>query len=76
LRWLIARAPRGVVEFVPTEDPMVQTLLAGRRGFTHEYSSEVFDRVLDQNARTLKSEIVSKTGRRLVWYERTEISTQ
>jgi ribosomal protein L11 methylase PrmA len=71
LVWLIERAPRGIIEFVPTDDPMVQTLLAGRRGFTHSYSEELFNSVLESRARVVKNEIVSQTGRRLVWYDRT-----
>lgn len=70
LGWLIERAPRGIVEFVPIDDPMVQTLLAGRRGFTHPYSEELFNSVLQSKARVVRSEIVSQTGRRLVWYDR------
>lgn len=76
LKWLIDRAPTGIVEFVPTDDPMVQTLLAGRRGWTHDYSEELFDRVLESHARVVKTETVSQTGRRLVWYERLDVRTQ
>ena len=72
LGWLIERAPRGIIEFVPTEDPMVQTLLAGRRGFAHPYSEELFNTVLKSKAAVVKSEVVSQTGRRLVWYERSD----
>jgi len=73
LEWLIERAPQGIVEFVPIDDPMVQTLLAGRRGFTHPYSEELFNSVLESQARVVKSEIVSQTGRRLVWYDRSDV---
>jgi ribosomal protein L11 methylase PrmA len=75
LGWLIERAPMGIVEFVPIDDPMVQTLLAGRRGFTHPYSEELFNAVLESKARVVKSEIVSQTGRRLVWYDRLDSGT-
>lgn len=75
LGWLIERAPRGIVEFVPIDDPMVQTLLAGRRGFTHPYSEELFNSVLESRARIVKSEVVSQTGRCLVWYERLDSGT-
>ena len=72
LGWLIDRAPRRIVEFVPLDDPMVQTLLAGRRGFTHAYSEDLFNAVLASKARVVKSETVSQTGRRLVWYDRSD----
>lgn len=75
LSWLIDLAPRGIVEFVPTDDPMVQTLLAGRRGFTHPYSEELFNSVLESKALVVRNEIVSETGRRLVWYDRAGAGT-
>ncbi|MEM7504077.1 MAG: class I SAM-dependent methyltransferase, partial [Pseudomonadota bacterium] len=68
--WLTDLAPRGVIEFVPKQDPMVQALLRLREDLFIDYSEEAFETSLSQKARIVDSAEVSKTGRRLYTYER------
>jgi ribosomal protein L11 methylase PrmA len=70
LEWLIGIAPVGVIEFVPPDDPMIKRLLAFRKGDVHEYSYELFMFVLERSASVVKTKVVSKSKRMMVWYSR------
>lgn len=62
-------APRGVVEFVPKADPMVQRMLAVREDVFHDYTEQAFlaylKRLQVQQTRRLKT-----GGRLLIAYQR------
>jgi ribosomal protein L11 methylase PrmA len=68
--WLLDLAPRGVVEFVPKSDSMVQALLRLREDIFSDYRQEYFLAQFARRANVVKSEVVSSSGRLLVWYER------
>jgi ribosomal protein L11 methylase PrmA len=68
--WLVATAPVGVVEFVPKSDPMIQRMLRLRDDIFDDYSEEHFLAAVGRRARIVKSAVVSASGRRLVWYDR------
>jgi len=68
--WLIGLAPRGVIEFVPKSDSMVQTMLRLRKDIFPSYTEECFLRALSQCARVVKRETITQSGRLLVWFER------
>lgn len=70
LAWLVAMAPRGVVEFVPKQDPMVQRLLQLREDLFDDYDQRAFESYLQKLARVVRSETVSSSGRTLYWFER------
>ncbi|MDR4459141.1 MAG: class I SAM-dependent methyltransferase [Nitrospirales bacterium] len=70
VNWLITLAPQGVIEFVPKNDPMVQELLSLRQDIFPEYTAEHFMALLKEKAVIIKNEIVSKSGRVLVWFKR------
>jgi ribosomal protein L11 methylase PrmA len=70
LPWLTALAPCGVIEFVPKSDPTVQRMLALREDIFTDYGEEAFRSCLEQNARIVRDEVVSRHGRRLFWYDR------
>jgi ribosomal protein L11 methylase PrmA len=69
LDWLLAIAPKGVIEFVPKNDPMVQLLLSLREDIFTDYSEESFLMHLQQRARILNQIHVTQSGRLLVSYE-------
>ena len=69
--WLVARAPVGVIEFVPREDAMVQRLLQLREDLFDDYEPSVFEALLADRAKIYKSEQVAESGRTLYWYDRT-----
>lgn len=68
--WLVDLAPRGVVEFVPKSDSMVQALLRWREDIFPDYRQEYFFAQFARRAKVVKSEVVSSSGRLLIWYER------
>ena len=70
LDWLVGQAPNGVIEFVQKTDPMIRQLLRLREDVFTDYTQENFEALLAQRARIVKSQQVSKAGRRLYWYAR------
>ncbi|MBT8090386.1 MAG: class I SAM-dependent methyltransferase [Gammaproteobacteria bacterium] len=70
LDWIVGIAPKGVIEFVPKHDPMVQRLLSLREDIFPGYSEESFRDSIAARARVVKSSVVSSSGRALYWYDR------
>jgi ribosomal protein L11 methylase PrmA len=68
--WATSLAPTGVIEFVPKEDPMVQTLLALRKDIFPDYTREAFLAAVQQRAKVVVTREVTNTGRLLVAFER------
>ena len=72
VEFLVGVAPQGVIEFVPKEDPKVQQLLSMREDIFHAYNEESFLHSLSSRSRLVKAETITKSGRKLVWYDREE----
>ena len=70
LRWLVSLAPRGLVEFVPKDDPTVGLMLSSREDIFRDYNEENFSAALRRCARIDASETISASGRRLFAYDR------
>lgn len=68
--WIIDLAPAGVIEFVPKADPMVQRMLALRADIFPHYTEESFLAAVEARARVVRTETISATGRKLVWFDR------
>lgn len=68
--WLVGMAPKGIIEFVPKEDPMVQELLRFRKDIFPDYSEDAFRILLLERSRIVHEERVSVSGRRLFWFDR------
>lgn len=68
--WAIGLAPRGVLEFVPLDDPMAVELLGRRSTEGLDYSEEGFIRHLARRATVVESCILPGSGRRLFAFER------
>ena len=69
LDWLIELAPRGLIEFVPKDDPRVQGLLALREDIFPHYNAQHFEALLRARARVRRVTTVSARGRRIYWYD-------
>lgn len=65
-RWLTGLARSGVVEFVPKEDPMVQTMLRLREDIFPDYSLARFLDCLGTHATVERTETIN--GRQLIWF--------
>lgn len=72
LDWLIGLAPVGVIEFPPKQDPMVKQLLANRPDIFPHYTEEEFLRLVEDRAKIVKVSHLSKNGRLLLWYDRSQ----
>ncbi|GAB4371269.1 MAG: nodulation protein NoeA [Kiloniellaceae bacterium] len=70
IEWMVARAPRGLLEFVPKSDPMVQGMLAHRAEMFPDYGEEAFRAALRRVARITAEVQSSASGRRIFIYER------
>jgi ribosomal protein L11 methylase PrmA len=70
VRWLVSLAPQGVIEFVPKTDPMVGRLLALREDIFTDYDEPTFIAALCAQARIVKRQVISTTGRELFWFSR------
>jgi ribosomal protein L11 methylase PrmA len=68
--WLTGLAPRGVIEFVPKDDPTVQRMLALREDIFDGYSVDAFTAALGAQARIVRETPIVDSGRRLFWYDR------
>lgn len=70
LRWLVAIAPRGVIEFVPKNDPTIQKMLALREDIFPDYDEASFLTELQGIADIRARKQVSASGRTLFAFER------
>lgn len=69
--WLVGLAPRGIIEFPPKSDPMVQQLLALREDIFPDYTPQAFRAAVENRARIVRTLELTPGGRQLVWYDRT-----
>lgn len=67
---LAGAAPRLVIEFVPKEDEQVQRLLRSRRDVFPGYTCEGFEAAFATRFRTLRSDAIEGSGRRMYLMER------
>ncbi|GLR90138.1 class I SAM-dependent methyltransferase [Bradyrhizobium iriomotense] len=70
VEWLVALAPRGVIEFVPKSDLMIQRMLRLRHDIFDRYDSGQFEQALSQNARIVQRLELTPGGRTLYEFER------
>lgn len=68
--WLVSLAPRGVVEFVPKSDPMVQRMLAAREDVFHDYDEPSFLGYLQEVADIESTRRLQTGDRLLIAYSR------
>jgi ribosomal protein L11 methylase PrmA len=73
LDWIMGFAPKGVIEFVPKNDAMVQELLRFREDIFPNYTKEYFLAHIKKTAVIKRQLTVSASGRLLIWYDRTTL---
>ena len=67
---IVAMAPRGVIEFVPKDDPTVRIMLTLREDIFASYNRETFINTLERQATVVAHETVSESGRELFCFHR------
>ena len=70
VEWLTGLAPRGVIEFVPKPDPMIQRMLRLRHDIFDSYDSDQFEQALGRHARIVQRLELAPGGRTLYEFER------
>jgi len=70
LQWIVGLAPRGVIEFVPKSDPMVERMMRFREDIFADYSKEGFETTLRAKADIVRILELSPGGRTLYEYRR------
>jgi ribosomal protein L11 methylase PrmA len=70
VKWLMETAPKGIIEFVPKDDPTIRKMLALREDIFSNYSEAAFVRAMEQHGRIVAKQTVSKSGRTLFTYDR------
>lgn len=68
--WLVASAPRGVIEFVPKSDPMIQRMLRLRRDIFDGYDRDQFEQALCHHATVVRRLELASSGRTLYEFAR------
>ncbi|MBU2676258.1 MAG: class I SAM-dependent methyltransferase [Gammaproteobacteria bacterium] len=69
VKWLLALAPNGVVEFVPKNDPMVQELLRFRDDIFDDYDLDHFVKSIRERADIVLIEQIQDSERHLIRYK-------
>ena len=69
IRWIMGRAPRGIIEFVPKTDVMVKRMLATREDIFDNYSLDVMKRVIEESGFVVSELLLKESGRVLIEYE-------
>ena len=69
VKWLMSLAPRGIVEFVPIEDPMVQQMLTLRDVVFSDYHETAFREYVGRGGRIIDEHRFSENGRLLISFE-------
>ncbi len=70
VEWITGLSPRGLIEFVPKDDPTIRGMLAFRQDIFPDYSESAFENALGERTRICRVETISRTGRKIYVYEK------
>ena len=68
IKWLIALAPTGLIEFVPKKDPTSQIMLKLKGDIFPQYTEENFANILSKFTNIKKISLVTDTERKIYEY--------
>ena len=68
--WVCGLAQRGLIEFIPKTDPMVQGMLRHREDIFHDYNLENFERILKNICTHVLLHTIQSTDRTIYEYAR------
>ena len=68
--WVCGLAQRGLIEFIPKSDPMVQGMLRHREDIFHDYNLENFERILKNICTYVILHTIQSTDRTIYEYAR------
>ncbi len=68
--WLVDRGKSGLIEFVPKQDPTIQTMLELREDIFPTYTRDAFLATLESQAEVVSSTVVSDSGREIFRFQK------
>jgi hypothetical protein len=68
LDWLIKFFPKGLIEFVPIEDPMVINLLENREDQFQDYKIQSIEKFLKEKSKNYKIDKILGSNRKIITY--------
>lgn len=68
LDWLIKFFPKGLIEFVPIEDPMVINLMQNREDQFQDYKIELIVKFLKEKSKNYKIDQIANSNRKIISY--------
>ena len=70
IQWITSLAPKGIIEFVPKNDPTIQSMIKLKGDIFPDYSYDNFEKILSNLTKITSKKIISKSGRILFSYEK------
>ena len=70
INYLLQLAPKGIIEFVPKQDPMIKQMLSIKGDIFPDYSYQNFIDLLSHQAKVVKTQRITEHGRVLIWFEK------
>tara|TARA_Y100001970_G_C14239873_1_gene864211 strand:- start:116 stop:1504 length:1389 start_codon:yes stop_codon:yes gene_type:complete len=70
IKWIISLAPKGIIEFVPKNDPTIQSMIKLKGDIFPDYNYENFENILSGLTKIISKKKISKSGRILFSYEK------
>jgi|688.fasta_scaffold235704_2 ribosomal protein L11 methylase PrmA len=68
LNWLIKFFPKGLVEFIPIDDPMVVNILRNRNDQFQDYKIEFIEKFLKEKSKKFKIDQITNSKRKIITY--------
>ena len=70
IQWITSLAPKGIIEFVPKNDPTIQSMIKLKGDIFPDYSYDNFEKILSNLTKITSKKKISKSGRILFSYEK------
>lgn len=70
IHWITSLAPKGIIEFVPKNDPTIQSMIKLKGDIFPDYNYENFKNILSNLTKIVSQKEISKSGRVLFYFEK------
>ena len=70
IQWITSLAPKGIIEFVPKNDPTIQSMIKLKGDIFPDYNYDNFEKILSNSSKIISKKKISKSGRILFSYEK------
>ena len=70
INWITSLAPKGIIEFVPKNDPTIQSMIKLKGDIFPDYNYENFKNILSNLTTIVSQKEISKSGRVLFYFKK------